>query len=51
MICSLLIKGHKTGSEYFTWYERGVDADLRITGLYEYYVDSLGGQEETPSQK
>lgn len=51
VICSLLIKGHKTGSEYFTWYERGVDADLRITGLYEYYVDSLGGQEGKPLPK
>ena len=40
-ICRLLIKGNKEGGEYFEWYEKAVEADLRITGLYEYYVKSL----------
>ncbi|MDO5425881.1 MAG: DUF5717 family protein [Eubacteriales bacterium] len=40
-ICALLIKGHKTGNEYFEWFERGVEADLRLTGLYEYYIESM----------
>lgn len=40
-ILSLLIKAHKTGKTYFGWYEKGVEADLRITGLYEYYVESM----------
>lgn len=40
-ICSLLIKGNKTGRKYFTWYALGVEAELRITRLYEYYMMSV----------
>ena len=40
-ICTLLIKGGKSGEKYFEWYQRGVEAQLRITNLYEYYMMSL----------
>lgn len=40
-ICTLLIKGGKAGQRYFKWYEAGVDAKLRITNLFEYYMMSL----------
>ncbi|BCN30019.1 DUF5717 family protein [Anaeromicropila herbilytica] len=40
-ICSMLIKGHKIGSEYFEWYQLGVKEQLRITELYEYYMYSI----------
>ena len=40
-ICTLLIKGSKTGKKYFKWYRDGVEAQLRITNLYEYYMLSL----------
>ena len=40
-ICGLLIKGNKEGNEYFTWFSKAVEADIRITGLYEYYVGSM----------
>ena len=40
-ICTLLIKGGKTGRAYFEWYRAGVEAQLRITKLYEYYMLSL----------
>ncbi len=40
-ICTLLIKGGKAGQKYFHWYQRGVEAQLRITNLYEYYMLSL----------
>lgn len=40
-ICTLLIKGGKVGRSYFTWYQKGVEAQLRITNLYEYYMMSL----------
>lgn len=40
-ICSQLIKGGKTGTDYFKWYEKGIEAQLRITNLYEYYMMSL----------
>lgn len=40
-ICSLLIKGNKTGRKYFKWYRRGVEQELRITRLYEHYLMSI----------
>lgn len=40
-ICSLLIKGHKRDSKYFHWYKQGVESQLRITELYEYYMYSV----------
>lgn len=40
-ICRLLIKGGKTGKEYFHWYKRGVEQELRITRLYEYFMMSV----------
>ncbi len=49
-ICTLLIKGCKSGSIYFEWYQKGVEAQLRITNLYEYYMMSLdlSVQQELP---
>lgn len=40
-ICTLLIKGGKIGKAYAGWYMAGVDAQLRITNLYEYFCMSL----------
>ncbi len=40
-ICSLLIKGNKTDEKYFEWYSIGVNLELRITKLYEYYMLSV----------
>lgn len=40
-ICSLLIKGNKTGAEYYEWYRLGVEKEIRITRLYEYYMLSV----------
>lgn len=40
-ICATLIKGNKCGSKYFKWYQAGVDQNLRITRLYEYYMMSV----------
>ncbi len=40
-ICTILIKGNKVGSEYFNWYKLGVENELRITQLYEYYMMSI----------
>ena len=40
-ICTLLIKGNKTDSTYFEWYRMGVEQELRITRLYEYYMMAL----------
>ncbi len=40
-ICSTLIKGMKKSEKYFEWYRQGVEAHLRITELYEYYMYSV----------
>lgn len=47
-ICSLLMKGHRTAPEYGKWFALGVQQDIRLTGLYEYYVmtaEDLGERE------
>lgn len=40
-ICALLIRGNRSGEAYFPWYRAGVEENLRITRLYEYYMMSL----------
>lgn len=40
-ICCMLIKGYKRSAKYFEWYRLGVEAQLRITELYEYYMYSV----------
>ncbi|MDF2589231.1 MAG: hypothetical protein K0S41_3072 [Anaerocolumna sp.] len=40
-ICSLLIKGHQRGTRYFKWFSLGVENQLRITELHEYYMYSI----------
>lgn len=40
-ICSLLIRGNRSGEVYFPWFSAGVEENLRITRLYEYYMMSL----------
>ncbi len=45
-ICSLLIKGNRFGKEYFRWFQLGVEENLRITNLYEYYMFSLDLSQE-----
>lgn len=40
-ICTILIKGNVTDEFAFPWYEKGIEKELRITRLYEYYMMSL----------
>ena len=47
-ICSMLIKGLKTSNRYFKWFKLGVEAQLRITGLYEYYIYSIDENTKSP---
>ena len=46
-VCALLIKGNRTGRAYVQWYRAGVEQDLRVTRLYEYFMNSLDPEEET----
>lgn len=51
-ICRLLIKGNKVTPEAFEWYRRGVEEELRITKLYEYFMMALDldGEISLPKQ-
>jgi len=40
-VCSFLIRNNRVGKKYFRWYEEGIEKDLKITRLYEYYMDSI----------
>lgn len=41
MICSYLIKGQQYHSKHHRWFEKGIELELRITGLYEAYLLSM----------
>ena len=49
-ICMLLMKGDPVRKEYFRWYDLAVEQDLRITRLYEYYMETVPeeSREELP---
>lgn len=40
-ICALLMKGNKMGADYFPWYAKAVEQEVRLTRLYEYYIMSI----------
>lgn len=40
-ICCLMIRGDCRRESDFVWYERGIEAGLSLTRLYEYYLYSL----------
>lgn len=40
-VCGMLIRGDLRDNRYFIWFERGVEEDLRLTKLYEYYLYSM----------
>lgn len=45
-ICKLLMKGQMTGKETFRWYKLGVEHNLKLTDLYEYYMYSIDESQE-----
>ena len=40
-ICALLIRGNRTGAEYFVWYSRGVEKGLTLMRLPECFLQSM----------
>jgi len=40
-ICKMLMRGNRIGPDCFTWYEKAVENELRISRLYEYYIMSI----------
>lgn len=47
-ICSILIKNAKTDEESFFWYKRGVQMELKITNLFEYFMMAVPEEYEEP---
>lgn len=45
-ICSMLIRGNKSESKYFKWFRLGIEADIKLARLYEYYIFSMDDTEE-----
>lgn len=50
-ICNLLIAGGLTGEEYYPWYLKAIEHNLRITRLYEFYMESLNLNRDYPIPK
>ena len=40
-ICKYIMKGNPRCPEYFRWYSQAVDRGLRLTRLFEYYVETM----------
>lgn len=40
-ICKLVMKGRPLRKEYFPWYAKAVERNIRITRLYEYYIETM----------
>lgn len=45
-IVKLLIKGDRKGPEFADWYLKAINAELRITKLFEYYFESIDINED-----
>lgn len=45
-ICKVLMKGQVTTADAFAWYAKGVERNLKITELYEYYMYALDESRE-----
>ena len=50
-ICSYLIRNDKYGLEYLKWYSRGIEEELRLAGLYEYFAMSVNVDNYDPLPK
>ncbi|MEG1716476.1 MAG: DUF5717 family protein [Lachnospiraceae bacterium] len=40
-VCTMLIKGNLVNNKYFEWYDKSVQSELKISQLYEYYMESI----------
>ena len=47
-ICSTLIKGHQRSPRDFKWYKLGVESQLRVTELHEYYMYTIDERSTDP---
>ena len=40
-VCKLIMKGSPREKRFFPWFARAVEENLRITSLFEYYMDTI----------
>ena len=40
-VCRLIMKGNPRSEQYHSWYALAVDHELRITRLFEYYIETM----------
>ncbi len=50
-VCRMLIREQLTGEAYFRWYVLGVDQQIRLTNIYEYYMMSMPEEEQSDIAK
>lgn len=49
-VCKMLMKGQIISKEAFYWYQLGVEHNLKLTDLYEYYMYSIDENQEMKLQ-
>lgn len=49
-VCKMLMKGQLTGGKAFYWYNLGLEHNLKLTDLYEYYMYSIDENQEMKLQ-
>jgi hypothetical protein len=47
-ICKFIMQGNPRRSEYFKWYSLAVQHGVRLTRLYEYYVETMDDAYQKP---
>lgn len=47
-ICRYIMNDDPTDPVYYKWYEKAVEQDIRLTRLYEYYIETRPESETTP---
>lgn len=50
-VCKILIRNHCVGDKYITYYELGIRNELKITQLFESYIESRDLTDMTPLPK
>lgn len=50
-LCKMLISNHCVGSEYIGYYEQAILAELKITQLFEVYIESRDMEDMSPLPK
>ncbi|MBP3878902.1 MAG: hypothetical protein J6D46_01170 [Lachnospiraceae bacterium] len=47
-VCKLLMKSMSLGPEYFKWFRLAVEHEIRITRIYEFYIETMPENYQKP---